>query len=277
MSSSMQSGALRRAGHICSAALLLVMLAVAPTSAQEAPTYTVEAGDTLYRIATTHGLSIEQLKALNGLRDNRIYPGQVLRLVPADGGSGEAAAPGLVAVPETGAVVRDTAVRDTAAHDEEDARPAYVVQAGDTFYSLAARFGVAAESLYVHNNRQTAPLTPGDTLRLPPNATHVRDQAVPPAADARGTVAIFPDAYIGRLTASGMPYDPGEFIVSHARLPLGTIVLLTNPSNGRRTFARVADRKPAGSSYMIDASAAVARALGIQGGRPVIELYVVGT
>ena len=44
-------------------------------------TYLVRKGDTLYSIARSLRVDLEQFKALNGLRDNHIYPGQVL-LIP---------------------------------------------------------------------------------------------------------------------------------------------------------------------------------------------------
>jgi len=52
-----------------------------------AQTHTVQKGDTLYRIARAHGLSVEELKRLNGLTSDLIRPGQVLRLAPAQGAS----------------------------------------------------------------------------------------------------------------------------------------------------------------------------------------------
>lgn len=45
--------------------------------------YTVNRGDTLRAIAERHGTSIAQLRAMNGLSDERVRPGLVLQLPPA--------------------------------------------------------------------------------------------------------------------------------------------------------------------------------------------------
>jgi rare lipoprotein A len=53
-----------------------------------AQTYTVKPGDTLYRIAKAHGLTVAELMRLNGLNSERILPGQVLKVAkeaPAQG------------------------------------------------------------------------------------------------------------------------------------------------------------------------------------------------
>ncbi|WP_052351596.1 phosphodiester glycosidase family protein [Deinococcus pimensis] len=65
--------------------LLLLVLASVTQAAPAAPTnvVTVKKGETLYRIATRHHLSVERLRQLNGLRGNRILVGQKLRVAPA--------------------------------------------------------------------------------------------------------------------------------------------------------------------------------------------------
>lgn len=50
------------------------------TTASTLSTYTVQSGDNLSTIAARHNLSLLQLKSINNLKSDLIYPGQVLRL-----------------------------------------------------------------------------------------------------------------------------------------------------------------------------------------------------
>ena len=68
------------------AACTLALLVAVPALAQQAPVYVVQSGDTLFRIARAHGLSVAELKAMNGIGDdNVISVGQ--QLVVQDGGT----------------------------------------------------------------------------------------------------------------------------------------------------------------------------------------------
>ena len=43
--------------------------------------YTVQAGETLYRIAVNHGMDVDTLKSINGLTSNNIAPGMQLKVL----------------------------------------------------------------------------------------------------------------------------------------------------------------------------------------------------
>lgn len=53
---------------------------VTPNVTQQAKTYTVQPGDSLWRIATNNGLTVDQLKSFNGLTSDILSVGQVLNL-----------------------------------------------------------------------------------------------------------------------------------------------------------------------------------------------------
>jgi len=95
------------------------------TPPPQANRYVVQCGDTLYSIARRFGVSVWQLASLNNIYNvNLIYIGQVL-IIPAAGPQ----PPGPNPVPNQ-----------------------YVVQYGDTLYSIARRFGLSVWQLASANN-----------------------------------------------------------------------------------------------------------------------------
>jgi LysM repeat protein len=272
-------------------------LAPATRAQQQVQTHRVQENETLWSIAQRYDLSVEKLRRLNDLEGNLIKVGQTLTVRrPTDAPpSGDDSAP-----PPPG---QD----DTPAAPLSDRE--YVVQRGETLFSIADRYGISADTLWRLNDRPTAPLDSGRVLQLPGGiqGTHrvsngeslsliarrydvslaalrranpdvqgntiytgqtLRLPASAESASAQadrdtlsGPVQPYPDAFAGRLTASGEPYDPNAFTVSHGELPLGTVVLLTNPATNRRTFAVVNDRGPLNQDYLLEASDAVLRQL----------------
>lgn len=121
-----------------------------PGSAQSAESastvYIVRRGDSLSRIASRHGVSIEALRNHNGLRGNVIQPGQNL-VIP-----GRAAATG--------------ASRVAAAVEAADRT--HTVRRGESLWSIASRHGVSVGSLTSFNGiSERHTLQPGQTLRIP--------------------------------------------------------------------------------------------------------------
>ena len=50
------------------------------TSSTDGETYTVQAGDNLYRIAANNGMTLDELMALNGMSEPYIAPGMTIRI-----------------------------------------------------------------------------------------------------------------------------------------------------------------------------------------------------
>lgn len=118
-----------------------------PTSSTSQNTYKVQSGDTLYRIAKSHGLSVEQLKQYNNLSSNIIYVNQVLTV---NGASAVTAPP-----------------------DEKIEKPqqqaptsTYKVKPGDTLWSIAQRHGISVSTLQQLNGLSANTIYINQTLKV---------------------------------------------------------------------------------------------------------------
>lgn len=99
--------------------------------------YTVKAGDTLYGIANEYGLSVDELKSMNGLSNNNLSVGQKLL------------------VSGTGEVV--------VGNDYDT----YVVKSGDNLYAIARKYGISVNKLKDINNLSSNLLSVGQKLLVP--------------------------------------------------------------------------------------------------------------
>jgi rare lipoprotein A len=71
------------------------------------------------------------------------------------------------------------------------------------------------------------------------------------------------DAQVGRKTASGEIYDPNELTAASRTLPLGSKVIVTNPSTGRSVQVRINDRGPFVGGRSLDLSKRAADEIGL--------------
>jgi len=119
-------------------------------AAADGGTYTVLPGDTLSGIAAVYSVTVDAIAGLNGITDpDIIFPGDVLG-IPGLGGE-RRAAPGL-----------------------------YVVQAGDTLSSIAARYGLTVRALQEANELGDLDLIfAGQQLVIPPEPSEQPVAALP--------------------------------------------------------------------------------------------------
>jgi len=74
-----------------------------------------------------------------------------------------------------------------------------------------------------------------------------------------GKASWYGEAFHGRPTASGEPYDMHAPTAAHKTLPFGTRVRVTNLDNGKQTVVRINDRGPFVKGRIIDLSYGAAK------------------
>lgn len=122
--------------NLTSTVLIPGQVLMIPGSSPTYTTYIVKRGDTLYGIASSYGVSVDDIKALNNLVDNTLSIGQEL-LIPTD-----------KTITETNYEV-------------------YTVKRGDTLYGIATSYGVSVDDIKVLNNLTSNTLSIGQRLQIP--------------------------------------------------------------------------------------------------------------
>jgi len=101
-------------------------------------------------------------------------------------------------------------------------------------------------------------------------------QAVAPGWTERGIASWYGRPFHGRPTANGEIYDMDRLSCAHKTLPLGTVVRVTNLTNGSSLDLRVNDRGPYVHGRIVDCSRGAARRLGfLVAGTAPVQIEVV--
>lgn len=77
-----------------------------------------------------------------------------------------------------------------------------------------------------------------------------------------GLATYYAKRFEGRRTTSGKKYRAERLTAAHLTLPFGTIVTVTNLSNGKSVEVEINDRGPFTKRYIIDISERAAKLLG---------------
>ena len=163
-----------------------------PVPALAAVTHTVLPGESLYTISRGYGITITSLMEANRVKDSVIYPGQELIIPGIQAGQGNSV---------------------------DTRRPVYTVQAGDSLWLIAQKYGINYQDLIAANNLNSTGIYPGMILNLPGGAVA---QAMPQVS--RGGILFRPTPadvnLLARLItaeADGEPYE--------GKVAVGAVVL----------------------------------------------------
>jgi len=122
--------------NLSSTVLIPGQVLLIPSATPNFTTYIVKSGDTLYGIASSYGVTVDEIKSLNNLMSNFLSIGQQL-MIPTD-----------KTITETNYEV-------------------YTVVSGDTLYSIASRYGVSVDDIKTLNNLTSNNLSIGQRLQIP--------------------------------------------------------------------------------------------------------------
>ena len=109
------------------------LIVAEPKENNETNTYVVQKGDTLYGLSNKFGVSVDNLKNLNNLTSNNLSIGQVLKIP----------------------------------NNNSSATITYIVQKGDTLYSIARTYNTTVDEIKRLNNLTTNTLSLNQKLILP--------------------------------------------------------------------------------------------------------------
>jgi LysM repeat protein len=287
--------------------VLLCWTVSVPAVGQETDGWiTVRPGDTLFSLARSHGVSVDDLRAWNDLTDSGIRSGMRLRIRPES----SAAASIPVANPD----LPEPEVMQVL----PGGRVAIIVQEGESFADVAGRHGLSTDSLAIWNPGLPLPIEAGMAIVVPgrevikshtvkrgetlyaiarqydaradrilalnpgleASTIRVGQRLAIPATDApvqgasplqaAGSFPLrdYPAGMTGRVLPGGYEIDAGAFQVAHPQLPAGSLVLV-QAASGAHAFAEVVETAVTRRPMFVEGSAALLRALGIEMGEPV--------
>ena len=137
-----------RSHHIYPGQRLLIRSQGRSTRSASGAEYVVRRGDSLSKIAVRYSMSVTELKRINGLRSNNIYPGQRLRTRSY--------------TVQSSRTVQPSRSRPSSGYVEMD----YVVRRGDSLSKIAARFFTDLAELKRSNGIRSDRIYVGQRLKV---------------------------------------------------------------------------------------------------------------
>ncbi len=121
--------------------------------------YTVQSGDSVWKISNDHGITMAQLIEWNNIKNNFVYPGQ--QLIVSNGGSSNT---GSNTGSSTGNASGSNSSNSSSSNTASGTK--YTVKAGDSVWSVSNKYGITMAQLIQWNNIQNNFIYPGQQLTV---------------------------------------------------------------------------------------------------------------
>lgn len=228
---------------------------VVSSNTQQNTYYTVKSGDTLYKIARSHNMTLEELKKLNDLASNTISIGQQL-------------------------TVRARSAPPSVAESSEESSPqgkfvTYRVGEKQNLESILNKFQMDEQEFRALNpDVSSTTFQIGQKVTVLAPATKTYDNPYKTDAGLKNLgetpVSKYSPSEKGQTTTSGELFVPEELTAAHSNIALGTIIFIENPLSGKGIFVRINDRI---SSNGLKLSEGAWQALSFSDSSPRVKIY----
>ncbi|EMX5394115.1 1,4-beta-N-acetylmuramoylhydrolase [Listeria innocua] len=148
-----------------------------PSTSTNAKVYTVAKGDSLWRIANNHKVTIANLKSWNNLKSDFIYPGQKLKV-----SAGTTTSNTNTSKPSTNT---NTSKPSTSTNAK-----VYTVAKGDSLWRIATNHKVTIANLKSWNNLKSDFIYPGQKLKVSAGTTTNNTNAAKPSTNKPSNSAV---------------------------------------------------------------------------------------
>lgn len=212
---------------------------VVDTETQRNDYYTVKSGDTLFEIARTHDMTVDELRELNNLGTDNLSIGQQLTVKASS-------APPSVSESSTESSPQGKFVT-------------YTIPGSTTLDELLEEFQMdETEFRALNPDTEGSTFQRGQKVTILAPPTRVHENPYVASANVKNlgetTLARYSSSEVGQTTTSGELYNPDALTAAHSNIAIGTIIFVQNPAAGRGIYVRINDRT-SGSALKVSEAA----------------------
>lgn len=217
--------------------------------------YTVKSGDSLYRIAQQHGMTVNELKNLNDLSSNTIRVGQ--RLTVRGNSSPPSVAKSMESSPQGKFIEYD------------------ISESSISLQDLLNKFKMSEQEFRALNpgiNSTTFQKGRSFTMLAPPTRNYDNPYLMSANLQDLGSTAVsqYSSSERAKPTTSGELYNPNALTAAHSNISLGSVIFIKNAKNEKGIYVRINDRD---SGNGLKLSSAAWQALDFNSNSPTVTIY----